>query len=59
MITNDFTDYSYRFNNKEQFKAWLKDHCENCWGSGYGDCEICKQNQAIIEKTYERVGEDK
>lgn len=59
MITGDFKDYSYRFTNKEQFQDWSREHCNVCWGNGFGSCEICKQNQAIIEKAFEEmVGEE-
>jgi hypothetical protein len=60
MITNDIKDYEH-LDGKEHFKAFVKDYCiEWCWGNGFGDCSICKQNQAIIEKAFdEMVGEDK
>lgn len=52
MLTNDFT----RWDNKEQFQEWFKDHCKECWDIGYGDCDKCKQIKANIEKHYANTG---
>lgn len=52
MLTNDFN----RWNNKEQFQQWFEDHCKDCWGNGYGDCEKCKQLKANIESKYANDG---
>lgn len=48
---------SNRWNCKEQFQQWFEDHCKDCWGNGYGDCEKCKQLKANIEAKYNKKKE--
>ena len=60
LITNDFKDYEH-LDGKEHFQRYVKDYCvEWCWGNGFGNCEICKQNQTIIERAFDKMaGDDK
>lgn len=60
MITTDFEDYKYRFDNKEHFEKWYKEYClEWCWGNGFGDCSICKENKKLIEGYFDERGKNK
>lgn len=41
------------YNNKQELENHFSKYCDWCWGHGYGNCDICKNNKLkFIEENF-------
>lgn len=45
-----FKPKEYDFSSIEDFERKFKGYCDWCWGSGFGDCDICRKQAEEYKK---------